>query len=93
MTQTADRLVHIPNEYAQHLSELAVERGTTESALVEEALALLFCTTAEERESLAALLAATGPSEARRVPTLSPEDIAMVIPVPLEPSRLRRELG
>ena len=90
MAITSDGIVRVPKEYAQHLSELALEKGTTESALVEEALALLFSPTIKEREILRGLIEDSGPSEAHVVPTLSSEDIIMAIPVPVDPRQLFR---
>jgi predicted transcriptional regulator len=90
MKLTAEHTVHIPGEYAEQLADLAAARRTTEAALIEEALALLFCSTAAEREELRGLFAETGPSAAKTVPPLRAEDISQAIPIPIGPSLLYR---
>ena len=51
MSITLDKVVHLSAERAARLAQLARERSTTEDALVEKALDLLFDLTGEESQA------------------------------------------
>jgi len=56
MSTLVDRVVHLSEERARKLEQIAQAGGTTEDALIERALDLLFdSTVAEERAAWAAL--------------------------------------
>ena len=102
MSAVVDKNVQISADRARRLSQLAAERATTENALVEESLDLLFREQArqaalealleEDREELRRLEVELGPlplSE-RRPHRIDRTKIVSIVGTPIDPRHLRR---
>jgi len=88
------KLIMIADKQAQRLEQLAANSGDTESALVEQALELLFRTTGDEAaradwELLHQLEAENSPVSHCRTPALDPVDFQVTHVVPVAPETLR----
>ena len=91
------KLVQIADVQAQRLEQLAVAKGATESALVEQALELLFWQSGRgealraDREALRQLEAeGVLPSAHQITPALDPADYQITHVVQVAPERVRR---
>jgi hypothetical protein len=96
MELAVETVVRLSGERARQLARLAAERGTSEEALVAEALDLLFRHQAlcdangEDAELLRRMEAELGPSRARTVPPLDPAHFEVTHVVPIRPELIRR---
>jgi hypothetical protein len=96
MELAVETIVRLSGERARQLGRLAAARGTSEEALVAEALDMLFrqnapCTeSADDAELLCQLEAELGPSKARTVPPLDPAHFEVTHVVPIRPELIRR---
>ena len=102
MSAVVDKRVQISADRARRLEQLASERATTENALVEESLDLLFREQArqtaldalldEDRQLLAQLEAETGPVpyNTRAVHRINRDEIVSIVGTPLDPRSLHR---
>jgi len=102
MSAGVDKKVQISADRARRLEQLACERETTENALVEESLDLLFREQAkqaalealleEDREELRRLDAELGPSPrpSGRPHPIDRANIVSIVGTPIDPHRLRR---
>lgn len=98
MSRTVEKQVHLLEQTARRLEELAASRGTTEEAIIQQALEKMFCEQEPsaqfmaDRELLRQLEAEVGPVKPNFVPTIDPADIVSVdFPIYLDPSRIKRE--
>jgi hypothetical protein len=87
----------IPEAYARHLREIACTRDVSESALIVEALEMLFEDFDIEQEikadwdTLRELEAELGPAKAQPVATrIDPSEVVSIIAVPIDQSTIRR---
>ena len=80
MSATVEKQIQLSDEWAQRLEQLAQASGVTESALIEEALDLLF----GEREQ------STTPPDQEREQPITPDETVFVVGTPVSPKRLAR---
>jgi hypothetical protein len=91
-----ETVVRLSGERARLLGRLAAERGTSEEALLAEALDMLFRHHAggdealDDAELLRRMEAELGPSRARPVPPLDPARPEVTQVVPIHPELIRR---
>ena len=101
MSSVVDKRVQITGDRAKRLARLAAARGTTESALIEEGLDLLFReqerqaareeALREGRELLQQMEADMGPLPSGRARVkIHPEDIVSIVGTPIDPATIRR---
>ena len=102
MSAVVDKRVQISEDRARRLEQLASERATTENALFEESLDLLFREQArhaaldalleEDREELRRLDAELGPlpQPSGRPHPIDRTKIVSIVGTPIDPRRLRR---
>jgi hypothetical protein len=96
MNATVEKHMQIAQDKAKRLEELAAARGTSENALFEEALDLLFRAKETEAaiqvgwELLQQLEGELGPVPSSTVPPIRPEDTVFLGGTPLSPERIRR---
>jgi hypothetical protein len=99
MSAIVDKQVRMTAERASRLEQLAAERGTTEDALIEEGLDVLFreqerraereAALREGEELLRQMEAELGPIRPSSVPPISLEGATFIVGTPIAPERIR----
>lgn len=100
MNTAIEKQVQIANHRAKRLEQLAAARGTTEDALIEEGLDLLFReqerraareeALQEDLEQLRQLEAELGPIPPSSAPPIQWDEAVLIVGTPIPPERIRR---
>lgn len=101
MNTAVEKQVQIADYRAKRLEQLAAARGTTEDALIEEGLDLLFreqersavreAALQEDLEQLRQLEAELGPLPRSRTRfKINPDEIEFLVGTPIDPNTIRR---
>ena len=97
MSRTVEKRIHLLEESARRLEDMAAFKGISEEAIIEQALDKLFCEHGPspqflaDMELLRQLEAESGPSKGHIVPPIDTTKIIDIRPVYVNPALLRRE--
>lgn len=98
MSRTVEKQVHLSEQTARRLEELAASQGTSEEAIIEQALEKLFCEqepsislSESDRELLHSIEAEFGTMKPDHSLIIDPSRITESVPVYIDPSQLKCE--